>query len=151
MNTKPCNIEIDRAVLVVSPASPIKASITMYQSTEYVIQANCYNNQYSNAASTFSATDNWSLYIGSALEPSPNPLITITDANKWNQVSDWSSANVDAGLISCRINTSGTQLSIDLANNASNVYTMEIWNLNDNSESTLILDTDITIFNSVEA
>lgn len=151
MNLKLANIDTDRVTFIVQPVSQVKSSLSLYQSTEYVLAANCYSSSWSNTAATFTPTDSWSLYIGDMYQSNSAPVVTITDQSKWNQAADYSLANVEAGIISCRINTCSSELSVDLANLASKQYQMEIWVQNDNSENTLICDSVVFVYNSVEA
>ena len=146
LNVKSLNIDRDKAAAIVAPLNPVIQPITLYRGNEYLITANCYSNSSSNTFSGFSASDDFVLFIGRQFNSNANPVVVVQDAARWNNVADWSSANVAGGMICVRANISGTTLDTDLANVSSKSYHMEIV-VNSN-----VMASDLTcyIYNAVQ-
>jgi len=150
LNTKSLNIDNDRATFIVAPTSSVTQSVNFVRGNEYILQANCYSNSYTNTFSTFANTATWALYIGDLYGSNASPLVVVDDQSRWNNVSDYALSNVVAGIISCRCNVSGTALDNDLANVSSKNYTVEIVLTNDVSGRVMIVDSTCSIKNVVQ-
>ena len=150
LNVKLLTIDTDRATLQMGQCNPVLQYITLIRGNEYVLCANCYASSYTNVFSTFETADVWSLYIGRQYENNAAPVITISDPVKFNNTSDWSSANVATGQISARVNVTSSALDIDLANNDSQQYTMELVLVNNASGKVMVSDSTVYIHNAVQ-
>ena len=149
INTKQLYIDADNVKTMVTAGSSSSANIVLYRGTEYVLQANVYASSANTTSMvSFANTTGYTLDIGRAYEGNVNPVIIEANVAAWNNVSDWSLVSPLNGLISVRVNTAGTAVSTDLANNSSEEYTMEIWYVGNTGSKILVLSDGCYIHNS---
>jgi len=149
LNIKSMVIDADRCVSITAAQNPVQTVVNFVRGNTYIIQANCYANSYDTNVASFSNTDSWSLYVGDQYESNASPVIAITNQALWNNTSDWSFANVSAGLICCKVNVNGTALTADMANVANENYTMQIV-ANNSSNILMVCSVPAYIRNSVQ-
>lgn len=150
LNTKLIYIDTDRAVPIVAVQNPTISNISFYAGNEYILTANTYANASSSNVASFDINDDWEIYIGRQYETNASPVVIITDPTKFNNTSDWSSANVSTGQICARVNVNGTALIVDIANNDSQSYTFEWICINNVSAQVMVMDTNVIINNAVQ-
>jgi hypothetical protein len=150
LNVKSISVDTDSASTRVIPLSAATSKIYFVRGNEYILQANCYANSNTNVFSSFSTDDTWGLYMGSEYQGNASPVVVVTDSAKWNQVADWSQANVQSGQICCRVNVNGSALTTDIANSASKNYTMQIVLNNNSAAQVMVNESTVTIGNAVQ-
>jgi hypothetical protein len=152
LNVKTLTIDVDRAALITQAEDVTIQSLYFYRGNEYILQANCYSNSYSSVLQGFgnAATDSWAVYIGRVYENNAAPVCVITNPALFNNTTDWSSANVLAGLISARVNVSGTALDTDLANLSSQTYNFELVLTNNVGGEVMVCDANCYVKNAVQ-
>ena len=152
LNIKTIAIDADKARLMTIGNNSFSQSVpnlTMYQGTEYVLQANVYSSfQDTGNVVSFANTSGWECYIGNLYGTNANPIISVTDPQYFNNLSDWSMVDESMGAISIRINTTSETLTTDLANASSDSFQMQVWTNNNSSSIILVLDTPLIIHNS---
>lgn len=149
INIKTLYIDADGAKTMVTPGSTSSANIVLYRGTEYVLRANVYANATTSANSvSFANTTGFELDIGRVYESNAAPVIIENNTASWNNVADWSLVDPSDGLISVRVNTTGTGVSADLGNASSQQYTMEIWYQGNLASRVLVASDSCFIHNS---
>lgn len=149
LNVKTLYIDCDDASLIANVSSTVAGNVSFLRGNEYVLQARTMANATSSVAATFDSGDDWYLYIGRQYESNANPVVIISDPSKFNNTTDWSSANVSTGYISARVNVSGTLLDQDMANNSTENYRIQ-WVTNNGSGLVMVLDNTCYVNNSVQ-
>ena len=148
LNTKTFLIDADAAKTQSFAGSTTSATLTLYRGTEFVLAANVYSDATSSNVCSYANASGWTLNIGRVYGAGADPVLVESNAASWNQVTDYASANVAAGIICCRVNTAGVLISTDLANSSSQAYTMEIWYLSNCGSNILIVSDDLNIHNA---
>jgi hypothetical protein len=149
-NVKNITIDCDNASNITAVMNPVTQNLNMYAGTQYIIQANCYCNSIYTDFKSFDAGDTFELQMGNTYGTSANPILIESNTSCWNQVADWANVNVAGGQICVKINTNGTALNLDLANSSSKEYITEIWLTNNIGDKVLIMQSDTTIYNTLE-
>ena len=150
MNIKSLNIDCDAATTIVAANNGVPVNVNFTRGNEYVLQANCYSNAASSTMVTFDTGDTWGLYVGSQYQSNANPVIAITDPSKFNQAADWAEVDPTNGAICVRCNVTGSALTTDIGNLASQTYTLQWVNVNNTGASVMVCDTSCIITNAVQ-
>ena len=150
LNTKNLNIDCDQCITIINPKNNVTAPVNFTRGNTYILQANCYSNSATYSFASFDPSDTWEFYIGRQFESNAYPVVSVLDAGKFNQVSDWSLVNVAAGMISAKVDISSEALTEDMANLTSQAYTMELVLTNGASNKVMVCDTTCIINNAVQ-
>jgi hypothetical protein len=147
LNTKRITIDIDSTKVIKSTTNATEDTLLLYRGTDYVLQANVIASVSNSNAFAFTTTDQFVLAIGKVYGSNASPVLTTKTG--WNNVADWAITDPEDGKLSCHINTTSSVLTSELGSSSQKSYIMEIWCINENEETTLLSQSDVTIRNIV--
>lgn len=119
-------VAVDETKNITTVGASTEDVLEVYRGTAYLVKITLSNSVADSNAYSLSNSYSYAAYVGDIYGSNVSPVLSYTDPNVWNNVSNWSNVSPSTGTLCLVMNTVSTTLAVDLANVAAKEYCMQI-------------------------